>query len=382
MNKRFSLISGIWFFSSSLFVSCSFAASDIDSSANTDIQAETRQQMHKISEEFGLPSFSLALSINNEMLFQEAVGFADIAAKTLASPDTQYSVGSVAKPMTGIALMRLVQDGKAQISENVAMDRYSNITLAQLASHTAGIKHDTPERDVLEFEQVKDRSNPREAFSAFEGHDLLFEPGTGFQYSSNGYILLSAVVAAIADRNFDAYLREQVFAPLNMTQTRFDNSVNSDSQEASYYRALSDNGEYLNATKKRDRSFLFGAGGYMSTPGDLVKMASALFNEEYLGSDYVQQMLTPIKLNSGEVNEEKYAIGWRVGSIALNEKETLLAAHHGGVTDKASTAYILVLPEKRAAIAFATNMVPPKFWRIRGKVARILVSWLNRELAE
>ena len=376
-------------------VACSAYAKNNQS----DADSASNQLLQEIHSEFALPSFSMAIAVNNEIVYAKAIGFADIASNIPATVDTQYSFGSVAKPMTGLALMRLVQGKKALLTDvlkqhlpdfiadgaadvtNVTDPRFSSISLRQLASHTAGIVHETPERKVLEYGDIKDHKSPFDAFSAFENHPLLFKPGSGFSYSSHGYIALSAVIERIAKQNFNSYLKEHVWAPLKMTQTRLDNSVNSDDKEATYYASFDKQSGYQLAQTKRDRSFLFGAGGYMSTPSDMVRMASGLYDENFLSSAHVQQMLTPVLLESGEINEQRYAIGWRIGQMQLSEQESLMVAHHGGVTDIAATSYLLVIPEKKAAIAFVTNMVPPKFWQMRGKAARLLLQWLKHDLA-
>lgn len=344
--------------------------------------------LKELSTEFKLPSLSVAISIDNELVYQNAMGLADVSLNKPAKVTTQYSVGSIAKPMTGIALMHLIKDKKAALADPLKQhvqgidSKFAKINLAQLASHIAGIAHDTPERQILEFSELRDHQSPGEALLAFASHPLLFEPGTQFQYSSNGYILLSHAIEKIAEQDFNAYLKETVWQPLKMENTHFDISRSNGRNEATYYHSWSAEHGYQPATTKRDRSFLFGAGGYLSTPSDLVKMASALFQPAYLAPQFVDEMLTPVKLNSGEMNDDNYAIGWRVGKMPIGEGEVVKVAHHGGVTADAATAYLLVIPERRAAVAFATNMVPEKFWQMRGKTARLLVRWITNDFAE
>ena len=108
-------------------------------------------------------------------------------------------------------------------------------------------------------------------------------------------------------------------------------------------------------------------------------MAQATYNGSYLSPEARLAIYTPTKLRNGEMNSEKYSLGWHVGSISLDDdiEQAWTVLHHGGVTDKASTAYLLVVPECRAAIAFATNYIPDKFWRMRHKMAEILKSHIN-----
>jgi serine beta-lactamase-like protein LACTB len=117
------------------------------------------------------------------------------------------------------------------------------------------------------------------------------------------------------------------------------------------------------------------------TPSDLTNMAQATYSDNYLSIEMRQAMYTPTKLRSGEVNSDKYSLGWRVGEIGLDDDDKLkwTVLHHGGVTDKASTAYLFVVPECKASIAFTTNYIPEKFWRMRPKIAKILKSHINRD---
>jgi len=111
----------------------------------------------------------------------------------------------------------------------------------------------------------------------------------------------------------------------------------------------------------------------------LVRMGQATYRDDYLSEQMQMALRTPTKLNNGEINSERYSLGWRVGEIRLNpnEKKTWTALHHGGVTDDASTAYLLVIPQCKASIAFATNYIPQKFWEIRGEMAKILIGKID-----
>ncbi|MEO9945956.1 serine hydrolase domain-containing protein [Paraglaciecola sp.] len=357
---------------------CSFG-----SLAQKNLESETIQDMESLRSQYQLPSFSVAIGQDKNVVFAKAIGFSDFGTKTKANQKTQYSVGSLAKPMTGIALAKLVDAGsidlKSNVSEYVNKPNYTNsFTVEELAAHISGIPHDTPERDLAEFVNVKDHTTPFDAFYVFDTHPLLFSPGTEYKYSSNGYILLSAVVESAAKKNYVDFLKTSIWEKLGMVQTELDTSFAGAENEAAYYADIKKDEGYVESLTKRDRSFLFGGGGFISTPTDLVKMSQAVYDEKYL-SPYAKHLLyTPVKLRSGEVNSEKYSLGWRVGKVKLSDKgETWTALHHGGVTDKASTAYLLVIPECKASIAFATNYIPEKFWHMRGKMAEILKKYIN-----
>jgi serine beta-lactamase-like protein LACTB len=342
------------------------------------------KEMIGLQEQYNLPSLSLAISIDNNLIFADAVGYADVESKKMATAKTQYSVGSLAKPMTGIALAKLVDLNKLDlhsfVNDYVKLPDYTRVfTVQQLASHIAGVPHDTPERDIAEFKKIKDHKNPSDAFYVFDSHPLLFKPGTDFKYSSNGYILLSAVIEQAASMGYVDFLQASLWSKFAMDSTELDTSFAGAKEEATYYAEYQNNGKHVKSTSKRDRSFLFGGGGFISTPTDLVKMAQATYSDEYLSAKTRQALYTPAKLENGEVNSDKYSLGWRVASMSLRKDDDnkWIVLHHGGVTDKAATSYLLTVPECKASIAFVTNYVPEKFWRMRGKMAEILKSHID-----
>jgi serine beta-lactamase-like protein LACTB len=341
-------------------------------------------KMELLKKEYKLPSLSLAININNKSVFAGAIGYADIGERKKATVDTQYSVGSLSKPMTGIALAKLVDMGKIKldslVSQYIEKPSYTNsFTVRELASHIAGIPHNTQERDEAEFVNIKDHKSPFDAFYVFSSHPLLSNPGTEYKYSSNGYILLSAIIEQAVKMNYVDFLQSSLWSNFKMENTELDTSFAGMKHEATYYSDYNTDGKYVLSTKKRDRSFLFGGGGFISTPTDLTNMAQATYSDIYLSREVRQEIYTPTKLRSGEINSDKYSLGWRVGSMKINDndKQTWTVLHHGGVTDKASTAYLLVIPECKASIAFATNYIPKKFWRMRPKMAEILKSYIN-----
>jgi serine beta-lactamase-like protein LACTB len=341
-------------------------------------------EMRLLKQQYKLPSLSLAINIDNKSVFAGAIGYADLDERKKATVDTQYSVGSLAKPMTGIALAKLVDLKKISLDSLVSQyiklpDYTDSFTVRELASHIAGIPHDTPERDEAEFVNTKDHKSPLDAFYVFSSHPLLFNPGTEYKYSSNGYILLSGIIEQAAAMNYVDFLQSSLWSKFGMESTELDTSFAGVKHEATYYSDYNTDGKYVLSTKTRDRSFLFGGGGFISTPTDLTNMAQATYSDNYLSREAKQEIYTPTKLRNGEVNSDKYSLGWRVGTIKFSDddKQTWTVLHHGGVTDKASTAYLFVIPECKASIAFATNYIPNKFWRMRPKMAEILKSYIN-----
>lgn len=371
------------------FLAMSLMAISVAASAGVtqfeQTNADTRGTLEQWRKDYRLPSLSMAVSVDGQVVFAEAVGYADVEKNLEATIETQYSIGSMAKPLTAVGLMELVSQGKLDLDGKVNVylafepSKSSAITLRQLASHTAGIGRPWSKRNELEFTHPKDHASPMEVLPLFSSDPLEFKPGEDFQYTSMGYVLLSAVMEKAAGKSFTQYMHENIWRPLGMDGTAIDNSKVKGPREARYYKEVAEDGSYVAGEQKRDRSYLFGGGGFVSTPTDLVKMASLWSGQGMLDKELLDEMITPINLKSGEANEQNYALGWRVASMEINGEE-VKAIHHGGVTWQAATGFMFIIPKYQAAIAYVTNMSPDKFGEVRGKSAEILKGYIEQSL--
>src|SRR5882762_11044476 len=162
-----------------------------------------------------LPGFALAVAVDGRIVWSEAFGYADLAAKRTATPATQFRIGSVSKPLTATAIAQLFETGKLDLDAPV--QRYvpsfpkkgAPITTRLVGGHLAGIRHYQGD----EFTLNRHFATVTEGLSIFANDTLLFPPGTRFSYSSYGFNLLGAVVEGASGENFLAYMSRHVFKP-------------------------------------------------------------------------------------------------------------------------------------------------------------------------
>ncbi|MEM1145853.1 MAG: serine hydrolase domain-containing protein, partial [Pseudomonadota bacterium] len=353
--------------------------------ADQDVYRQAKQAIAELAAKAQLPSLSVAIGKGEDVTLATAVGYANVQQGLEATTRTRYSVASVAKPMTTVALALLVDTGRVQLDAPVG--RYldhpayvDSFTVRELAAHLAGIPHDTAERERAEFLAPKDHQSPFDAFYVFEQHGLLFEPGTDFYYSSSGYILLSALIERVSKKGFVNYLQMAVWSELGMSETALDTLKHEKGEEATYYATFDSNQGYTAAERQRDRSFLFGGGGFLSTPSDLVKLARATYDTNFLSAEARHAMYTATPLRNGEPNSENYSLGWRVGSIQSESTRQWLTLEHAGLMEGAATAYLLVVPECQQSLAFATNFVPRAFWELFVEAKNLLRLTLDESL--
>jgi CubicO group peptidase (beta-lactamase class C family) len=130
---------------------------------------------------------------------------------------TRYQIASVSKQFTAAAVLLLAQDGVLAVDDDVSrwLDGWPPITLHQLPTHTAGLGHwkDFPETDLTGGDA------PDRLLATFRGAPLTFAPGTGWAYSSPGYVLLAHVVQRASDTPYRTFLAERIFTPLGLTAT-------------------------------------------------------------------------------------------------------------------------------------------------------------------
>ena len=163
---------------------------------------------------------------DGKVLFERAYGTADREAGTPMSTDLRFSVASIGKAFTKVAVGQLVQAGKLRFTDTIGslLPHYPNpeargATVAQLLNHQAGIvDFFGPEFDAAPKERF--RSNA-DYFAFIAGRPLLFAPGTRNQYCNGCYIVLGEIIAKVAGTSYERYVEEHVFKPAGMKTAGF-----------------------------------------------------------------------------------------------------------------------------------------------------------------
>ena len=291
-----------------------------------------------------LPSFSVAILENGEVVFAKAIGFADIERQIPATTETQYRLASVSKLLTVSGLAKLVEDEKISFDIEIAkllpdFPQIEGITPKLLAGHLSGISHYQP---ADKMNRSKHYRSMEESLNVFKDSPRGGLPGEQYAYSTHGYTLLSAVVEKAADQPFVSYLEEHLFIPLDMKLASHDNRIDLSPNMSSLYRGGSN---LIQAPE--DPSYKWGGGGMIGTPTDLVKLAQGYFSG-FFPPEIIDEMWTSQKLSDGE--ETGVGIGWRIGEDFDGKK----IIHHAGAMGGARSV-LLLYPDEKTAIASTTN---------------------------
>ena len=246
--------------------------------APADEYAPAAARAEAMVEEFvrqqRIPGFSIAVGQGGRILWSAGFGWADVEQKVPVTRETRFRTGSVAKPLTAAAAVLLHQRGALDLDRPVreylpAFPRKAfDFTPRQLAGHLAGIRHYEDGRPLSQ----KRYASVAESFELFADKPLLHRPGTRYRYSSYGYVLLSAVIEAAARAPFLEHMQRYVFDPLGMTSTSPEYGREVHPRRAAFYVRKAGQ---LQAAPFKDFSYIWAAGGFLTTPADLVRFGDA-----------------------------------------------------------------------------------------------------------
>ena len=347
--------------------------STIERSYTEQINIATKK-LKLLLEDLNVPSVSVAVGINDQIIWAEAIGYADLQNEIKASSKTSYRIGSTSKAITSIAIMKLVQQNKLDIDIPVSQilsdypKKKWDFSTRQLLSHTAGF----PDYEDLNIKggfytllNFKQFNSVEEGLTIFKTVPLLYKPGSQFKYNSFDVVLASRVLEEVSGNDFRMYLRNEIFHLLRMENTYADHSNIKSESEAKFYE-ITTNGEYRDwhtfgfPHPNQNLSYKWAGGGMLSTPTDLVKLGNALLNDTTFISTKIRNIFfEPQRLSNGDINEQKYALGWRsdydyVTENLLGEDTPVWMVHHGGVS-KGSMNLLYLFPYENVVIDVAIN---------------------------
>jgi len=304
----------------------------------------------------GIPGLSVAVAVDGRIVYSEGFGYADLEQRVPVWATTKFRIGSVSKPLTAVALVQLVEQGKIDLDAPVQKyvptfpDKGARITPRMLAGHLAGIRHYKGD----EFLIAKHYGNVVEGLQIFQDDPLISPPGTKFNYSSYGFNVLSAVIQNSSGEEFLAYMHEQVFGPLGLRSTIADQPAEIIEQRARFYTRMKDQ-PLLNAPFV-DNSYKWAGGGFLSSAEDLARFGSALLQPGFLKPESLRLLFTSQKTSDGK--ETGYGMGW---FIHLSKSGQRVYEHAGG--SAGGSSQLILYPDAHVVVAMICNFEGDGGWK-------------------
>ena len=228
-------------------------------------------------------------------IFAQAYGMADREHNSANTLQTRFSLASMNKMFTAVALMQQVQAGKVGLDDPLGKyltdypnkDLAAKVTIGELLTNTGGTGDIWgPEFDKhrLELHTVQDYIH------LYGDRALRFEPGSRWEYSNYGFILIGAVIEKVSGESYSDYVREHVFEPAGMTSTSSgmedqaipNRSVDYTKMGATHWIRITDSPTNSGSP----------AGAGFSTGEDLLRFADALRENKLLDAQHTKLMTT------------------------------------------------------------------------------------------
>jgi serine beta-lactamase-like protein LACTB, mitochondrial len=311
-----------------------------------------------------LPGLSIALAEDGQLRYAKALGLADLENNIPMSTQSRVRLASVAKPMTAVAILQLVEQGKVNLDAEIQTwlpnfpRKQWPVTPRLLLGHLAGIRSYRGK----ELDSTIYYSNRLEPLKLFADDPLVAEPGTRYVYSSYGYNILGAIVETVAAQPFMTYLQEKVLRPAAASSIVADDTFAIIPNRVRGYQLAEGKLENCGLT---DTSNKIPGGGLLGTAQDIVRFALALSRGRLLKAESLDAMYQPMKLKDGK--QQGYGMGWTLGKL---EGKTW-RYHTGG--QQGTSSFIGQFPEEDLQIAVLTNRTGAAVDQLAQGVVRVLL---------
>ena len=290
---------------------------------------------------------SALVAERGKVIYRNSFGLANFEWGIPSTPDTKFRIGSITKSFTAILGLQLVEQGKLKLDGKITdyLPDFSKktgdrITINQLLAHTSGLPDYNNVADFFRLVQSGLLSDA-EILKRISEYDLLFEPGTKFNYSNDGYRVLGAIIEKVTGKPYEQVLRENILDPSGMKNTGHVSRTEVLNKRASGYQkslARLENAPFYEASP---------ASGMYSTVDDLWLWGQALEGDQLLSAKYKDLMWS--------ISPYGNAYGWLVSKSLLEQGETSLKIMSEG-TVSGFFARFVWLPRNKHTIILLTNI--------------------------
>jgi CubicO group peptidase (beta-lactamase class C family) len=299
--------------------------------------AELTPELQKLVDQGKMPGGVVLVARHGKVVHLAAFGYRDLASKTPMTDDTIFAIASMTKPITCIALMTLVEEGKIGLDDPVSkylpelaglrvlgdakddtpteiatVPAKRPVTIRDLLSHTSGFAYG----GFLSFDVRLGRSYTRarvqeagmktiaEQVERLAKVPLAHQPGDGWTYGLS-HDVLGRVIEVVSGQSFDAFLKERIFTPLDLRDTSFLVPESKRDRVATIYR-----GGLLGSLNPLPRNFgsatfFSGGGGLLSTARDYSRFAQMLASRGELGGVRIVKPETIALMTTNQIGDRK-----------------------------------------------------------------------------
>lgn len=308
-----------------------------------------------------IPGASIAVMHAGQIVYAKSYGYADAAAKVPMQPELRLDLGSISKQFVSVAVMMLVEEGRLGLDDRLATylgdegpAGWTDITLRQLLSHTAGLPS-LPDDAFFNGIGAPGATTEAAMLARFRTYPLLFRPGTGWSYSNVGYDLLGFIVSRVTGHPYREFIQQRVFAPLGINSARFLSAANDRAGAATGYGMVDGGWEPEQLSAGITDYLGTGASGIQMSALDMAKWEAALDAGALVSPASWELMWTPAPSASTPADDydwgTAYGFGWFLQTLPNGDR---VASHSGGMPG--FTDEFIHYRDTRWAVVLLTNL--------------------------
>jgi N-acyl-D-amino-acid deacylase len=352
-------------------------AEEIPATGNAGAElARFDEWMKEFMAEHKVPGGALAIVRDGNVVYSRGFGWADRETKEPVAPDALFRIASVSKPITAVAILKLVEQGKLSLSDKVldhlkydphfekdgkVDERWRRVTIDHCLTHRGGWDRDKSYDPMFQALRMSRSMGvelpilPEHIIRYQLGQPLDFDPGERYAYSNFGYSLLGRIIEKVTGQPYASYVQAELLAPLGINRARLGGSLKEEraTGEVCYYDAKNAEGTAVTGpgagTSKVPISYgvwrqetLDSHGGWIASASDLALFAAAFDLADggkrtrggLLKAETVREMFTPRAAIPAANDKSKisahYGFGWSVKDEPLAGGTSGTVARHGG----------------------------------------------------
>jgi len=307
----------------------------------------------------GQPGLSIGVVYDQELVWAQGFGYANVEEEIAATPQTIYRIASITKLFTSTALLQLRDAGKLQLDDPITrhipwfkiQHRYPDaplITIRHLITHTSGLPREAafPYWTTAEFptrEQVQE---------ALVEQETILPTETAWKYSNLAVTLAGEIVAAVSGQDYTEYVQEHILAPLGMGST-YVNTIDAEhpSLAAAYGRRLPDGSREMSPFT--DCQGITPAANMATTVEDLARFAMLQFRDGPAEGEQILRGSSLREMHRVHWLDPNWREGWGLGfRVSQNNNKTYVG--HGGAV-RGYRTHIKICPADKTAVIALTN---------------------------
>jgi len=300
----------------------------------------------------GSPGCALAVYRDGKIIYAKGYGLANVEENVAITPQSVFDIGSTSKQFTAASILLLEKQGKLSVNDDVRkfipeLPFYGQrITILHLLNHTSGLRDYLSLMELAGINTDSVTSDADALALIIRQKALNFAPGSDFLYSNTGFFLLSVIVQRVSGKSLREFATENIFAPLEMTHTRYrDNHAALIANRALAYQEQENKDGYTLDVSYFEQT---GDGAVHTSVEDLLKWDENFYSPRVGGKAFLDEIQERGKLNNGKVLD--YAKGLR-----LQDYRGLQTVSHGGAWG-GYRAELLRFPEQHFSVACLCNV--------------------------